>query len=187
VFGWTQLVCFTDGASGGFEMDPIAIYQQIPTPFAWFGIRPELFDAQARESRYDLDRQAHSFLCISPDAVITRRVRAVAGFSWGFTINDQTITIAAPQVLGPQAWDSHLGLLRNQCLNGPSIPGTRHPERSPVRLTQRSRPGRKRSRRCPVPTAWSGSAGPGDAKKPKTRADRVVKTVASLRGGKRSR
>ncbi len=49
VFGWTQLVCSTDSASGGFEMD--------------------------------LDWQARSFLCISPDAVITRRVRAVAGFS----------------------------------------------------------------------------------------------------------
>ena len=40
MFGWTQLVCSTDSASGGSEMDPIAIYQQVPTPFAWFGIRP---------------------------------------------------------------------------------------------------------------------------------------------------
>jgi hypothetical protein len=46
--------------------------------------------------------------------VITRQLRAVADFSWGFTINDQAIIIAAPQVLGPQAWDSHLALLRNQ-------------------------------------------------------------------------
>jgi hypothetical protein len=49
VFGWTQLVYSTDSASGGFEMDPIAIYQRVPTPFAWFGIRPELSGAPARE------------------------------------------------------------------------------------------------------------------------------------------
>ena len=37
VFGWTQMVHSTDGDSGEFETDPIAIYQQIPTPYAWFG------------------------------------------------------------------------------------------------------------------------------------------------------
>jgi hypothetical protein len=31
--------------------------------------------------------QAHSFLCIAPDAVLTRRVQAIAGFSWGFAID----------------------------------------------------------------------------------------------------
>ena len=41
---------------------PIALYQQIPTPYAWFGVRPELFDAPARGSRYDMVRQAAGFL-----------------------------------------------------------------------------------------------------------------------------
>jgi hypothetical protein len=50
VFGWTQMVCSTDSAPDRFEMDPIALYQQIPTPYAVFGIRPELFDAPSRES-----------------------------------------------------------------------------------------------------------------------------------------
>jgi hypothetical protein len=112
VFGWTQMVRSTDSAPGRFEMDPIALYQQIPTPYAWFGIRPEHFDAPSRDSRQDMTWQAHSFLCVSPDAVLTRRVRAIAGFSWGFTLNHQDITLARPAALGPQAWDSHLDLLR---------------------------------------------------------------------------
>ena len=112
VFGWTQLVCSTDSDPDRFEMDPIAIYQEIPTPYAWFGIRPELFDAPARATRYDMAWEAHSFLCVSPDAVLTRHVQAIIGFSWGFTISNDDITLAPPEVLEPGAWDSHLDLLR---------------------------------------------------------------------------
>ena len=112
VFGWTQLVCSTDSDPDRFEMDPIAIYQQIPTPYAWFGIRPELFDAPARATRYDMAWEAHSFLCVSPDAVLTRRVQAIVGFSWGFTISHDDITFSSPATLEPGAWDSHLDLLR---------------------------------------------------------------------------
>ena len=50
--------------------------------------------------------EAHSFLCVSPDAVLTRHVQAIAGFSWGFTINQQDITFARPASLAPEAWDS---------------------------------------------------------------------------------
>ncbi len=38
-----------------------------------------------------MDWEAHSFLCISPDAVLTRQVQAIAGFSWGFTITGDAI------------------------------------------------------------------------------------------------
>jgi hypothetical protein len=69
------MVRSTDSAPDKFEMDPIALYQQIPTPYAWFGVRPELFDAPSRDSRYDMTWEAHSFLCVSPDAVLTRHVQ----------------------------------------------------------------------------------------------------------------
>ena len=112
VFGWTQMVRSTDSAPDRFEMDPIALYRQVPTPYAWFGVRPELFDAPSRGSRHDMTWEAHSFLCVAPDAVLTRRVQAIAGFGWGFTINHQDITLAGPAALRPQAWDSQLDLLR---------------------------------------------------------------------------
>ena len=36
MLGWTQMVRSTDSAPDSFEMDPIALYQQIPTPYACF-------------------------------------------------------------------------------------------------------------------------------------------------------
>lgn len=47
-----------------------------------------------------MDWEAHSFLCVCPDAVLTRRVQAVAGFRWGFTVSHQDITFARPAALG---------------------------------------------------------------------------------------
>jgi hypothetical protein len=55
IFGRTQLVRSTDSATRQFEMDPIAIYRDVATPFAWYGIRPQLFDAPARDPRADMD------------------------------------------------------------------------------------------------------------------------------------
>ena len=112
IFGWTQLVRSTDTATGSFEMDPIAIYRDVATPFAWYGIRPELFDAPSRDPRAEMDWEAHSFLCISPDAVLTRQVQAIAGFSWGFTITGEDIGITQPASVDSRAWDNHLDLLR---------------------------------------------------------------------------
>ena len=40
IFGWTQMVRSSDSASPNFEMDPIAIYADVPTPFAWYGLKP---------------------------------------------------------------------------------------------------------------------------------------------------
>jgi hypothetical protein len=111
VFGWTQMVRSTDGGDD-FEMDPIAIYRDVHIPFAWYGLKPELFDAPSREDRRDLVWEAHSFLCVSPDAVLTPRVQAIAGFGWGFTITSGHITTTPPMQLGPDAWDAHLSLLR---------------------------------------------------------------------------
>jgi hypothetical protein len=112
IFGWTQMVRSTDAATSDFEMDPIAIYKEVDTPFAWYGTRPELFDAPSRDSRQDMTWQCHSYLCVSPDAVVSRRVQAITGFSWGFMIAGGDITFVRAAPLGPAAWDGHLDLLR---------------------------------------------------------------------------
>jgi hypothetical protein len=113
MFGWTQMVRSTDSAGAGFEMDPIAIYRDVPTPWAWYGFKPELFDAPSRQTRHDMNWEAHSFLGVSPDGVMTPRVNALAGFSWGFSVSAGSITCNPPQALGPEAWDAHLSLLRS--------------------------------------------------------------------------
>jgi hypothetical protein len=112
VFGWTQMVRSTDSGDGLFEMDPIAIYSEVPTPWAWYGLKPELFDAPSRGTRYDMDWEAHSFLCVSPDAVLSRHVQAVAGFSWGFTIAGERVSFTPLETLEPAVWNGHLDLLR---------------------------------------------------------------------------
>lgn len=113
MFGWTQMVRSTDSAGPDFEMDPTAIYRDVSTPFAWFGFLPELFDAPSRGERLDMDWEAHSFLCVSPNAVLTPRVQAVAGFTWGFSIRNAEISFAGPAELDSEAWNSHLVLLRS--------------------------------------------------------------------------
>ena len=112
VFGWTQMVRSTDIAASGFEMDPIAIYRHVATPFAWYGLKPELFDAPSRDTRQDMTWEARSFLCLSPDGVLTPRVQAVVGFSWGFAIAGERITRTSPRPLDSGAWDGQLSLLR---------------------------------------------------------------------------
>ena len=111
VFGWTQMVRSTD-QTDLFEMDPIAIYADVATPYAWFGVNPEAFDAPSRQSLYDMNWEAHCFLCTSPDAVLTPRVQAICGFSWGFAVESSEIHFAEPEALSAPVWDSHLGLLR---------------------------------------------------------------------------
>jgi hypothetical protein len=112
VFGWTQMVRSTD-ASDRFEMDPIAIYESVATPFAWYGVKPEAFDAPSRDTHYEMEWEAHCFLCVAPDAVLTPRVAAVAGFSWGFIVTQSDIHFAAPRILDARDWNSHLPLLRD--------------------------------------------------------------------------
>jgi hypothetical protein len=112
VFGWTQMVRSTD-QGGEFEMDPIALYARVHTPFAWFGVKPEAFDAPSRQSLYDMVWKAHCFLCISPDAVLTPHVQAVCGFSWGFKVESGQVEFAQPGALTSDDWDSHLDLLRS--------------------------------------------------------------------------
>jgi hypothetical protein len=106
------MVSSTDSVAGRFEMDPVPIYADVATPFAWYGLKPVLFDAPSRETKSDMMWRAHSYLCVSPDAVITRCARAVAGFSWGFDIKSRSITIAPVISLDETSRDAHLALLR---------------------------------------------------------------------------
>lgn len=116
LFGWTQLVKSTDNRSRGekFEMDPFSLYADIPTPFAWFGFTPTLFDAPARREKSPLQWLAHSFLCFTSEPGV-KEVRAVLGFDWGFEIKaDEDILIYPVHRLGQEQWNHHLDVLRTQ-------------------------------------------------------------------------
>jgi hypothetical protein len=111
--GWIQVVRATDGDEGPqqFGIDPLTLFCDVNTPYAFFGVKPLLFDAPFRASRADLDWEARSFLCATPDGVMSRQVAPVAAFTWGFRVVDAQITISDPEVLPLAAWDSHAPML----------------------------------------------------------------------------
>lgn len=108
--GWIQVVRSSD-SSGGFEMDPLALFRDVGTPFAFFGIAPLLFDAPFRHARYDLVWQARAFLAALPDGVMSKVVRPLAAFEWGFTVRGRDLDIDDPGALALAAWDEHLPLM----------------------------------------------------------------------------
>lgn len=111
LFGWVQLVRSSDNSSGGqdFDMDPFVLFEDAPSPYAFFGVNPTLFDAPSRDEREPLNWLAHSFLAWTPLDHAERRVLPLAGFSWGFDI-DATGRIAPRRVraLAPADWEAHL-------------------------------------------------------------------------------
>ena len=114
--GWIQLVRSSD-ASDEFEMDPLSLFRGVETPFAFFGVKPTLFDAPFRASHNDLVWRARSFLCVVPDGVMSKVVRPVAGFTWGFSVARGAIAIDPPADLDVAVWDEHLPLLRESFPN----------------------------------------------------------------------
>ena len=114
VLGWVQLVRSDDNTSQGraFEIDPLEFLGDVPHPFCWIGLSPQLFDAPSRSPRRDLDWAAHSFLCVpdgSTDAGL--EVHALLGFAWGFHVRNEEIDLAPPTLLGPADWDHHVDVL----------------------------------------------------------------------------
>jgi len=115
-FGWIQVVRSTDNRSGGsaFETDPLEVLGPVGHPFAFYGLRPSLYDAPSRASRQDLDWQAHSFLTrIAAEGGPV--VECLAGFSWGFSVRGGIATTAVPESVGAPAWDGHRALLSATC------------------------------------------------------------------------
>lgn len=114
VLGWVQLVRSDDNHSEGrdFEIDPLDFLGDVPHPFCWIGLAPQLFDAPSRSPRRDLDWEAHSFLCV-PDGGADPgfEVHALVGFSWGFRVRDEQIELAGPAPLTPGDWDAHVDAL----------------------------------------------------------------------------
>lgn len=120
LFGWVQLVRSTDNSSAGaaFDMDPFCLFEDAPSPYAFFGINPTLFDAPSRAKRDPLAWTAHSYLARTPMDDTERRVLPLVSFSWGFNIDsDSRITLQQVQSLTTVDWDAHLPYL------GASHPG----------------------------------------------------------------
>ena len=61
--GWVQFVRSTDSDRPDvFELGSLALYRDVNTPYAFFGITPTPFDAPYRDLESDLFWQARSYL-----------------------------------------------------------------------------------------------------------------------------
>jgi hypothetical protein len=112
--GWIQLVRSTDGqVPQEYELDLLALFRHADTPYAFFGIEPELFDAPFRARRVRMLWRARSFLCASPDAVMSRIALPLCAFAWGFSIEEDgsVPNITGPEPLPVSTWAEHARLL----------------------------------------------------------------------------
>lgn len=112
LLGWVQLVREPDAAAR-FGVDPFDLFEDSTAPFAWYGVRPVLFDAPSRWREGAVRWEAHSFLTIGPWDLDRRLVVPLAGFAWGYEQQSRTdgLRIAPPRLLGPADWNGHRSYL----------------------------------------------------------------------------
>jgi len=97
VMGWIQILRFT-GASNGVLVDQPPQLERTDMPYVYFGPNPSFFDNPFTDQR-GVHWVAEAFLVISPDAVMTRVVQPVCGFSWGYsTEGERTAALPLAQI-----------------------------------------------------------------------------------------
>lgn len=112
--GWVQFVRATDSVRPDvFELDPLALHAEVNTPYAFFGIKPTLFDAPYRKIGQNLVWRARLYLATSPDAVVARAAVPLLAFSWGFRIAAGYVTLEPPALLDIARWSEHLPVLED--------------------------------------------------------------------------
>lgn len=111
VLGWVQLV-HSSLHGEEFLLDHFEPLGFVPHPFAFYGWAPTFFDAPHSDEG-DWDFLAHSFLCGLGGELLEfrREVRALLGFSWGFSKQDQRIESFGPASLAAPDWDQHRAYL----------------------------------------------------------------------------
>jgi hypothetical protein len=116
VLAWIQLVWIRDLDGGKPNYQPVDLAPQLlglDLPYFSFGVRPVLFDAPSYGIAANVDWVAHSMLVFTPDCLMTRVVRPVCGFSWGYHLRGTAPTLVPPQITAAPDWEPDLALLRN--------------------------------------------------------------------------
>jgi hypothetical protein len=104
------------------------------TPYLAFGVRPTAFDAPSIEAR-DVEWEASTFLVYTPDAVLSRTLRPICGFTWGYRVRGGVVHVSPLSVGAPGDWQRNLPDLRRRFPRGPSStlrPGVPEPPANPA-------------------------------------------------------
>lgn len=116
-YGWIQVTRDTPEVGrldhAQWIMDPVPVHKDSNTPFVFFGPEPQLFDMPSRtaEPVEDIDWEARSYLCYVEDGLLTKRVRPVLAFGWGFWIDGGKVKVKRMREVDVQeAWEDCRGL-----------------------------------------------------------------------------
>jgi hypothetical protein len=115
--GWIQVVRYEVRDPGEeeqatvFDVPPQLAESDIP--YAAFGIRPTFFDAPAMGAK-DATWEAHTFLVYTPDAVLSRVIRPICGFAWGYQLHDGVVALGPLSVAVASDWEKDASDLRKR-------------------------------------------------------------------------
>jgi hypothetical protein len=107
VMSWLQLVWISGRDDGEadeliFDRAPQLLEPDVPY-FSW-GPTPSLFDAPSIKGPSHVDWTAHTMLAYSPDGVMTKVVRPVCGFEWGYRLRQGRPQVSQLRVTAPVEW-----------------------------------------------------------------------------------
>jgi hypothetical protein len=116
--GWLQVVRYEVRDPG--EEERATVFDAPPPqladmemPYAAFGIRPTFFDVPAmgaKEALWDAD----TFLVYTPDAVLSRVLRPICGFPWGYRLHEGVVLLNPLSFADASHWKRNLSDLRER-------------------------------------------------------------------------
>ena len=113
--GWVQVVRYDIRDPGEEEhatvFDVPPQFADADIPYAAFGVRPTFFDAPAMSAQ-DATWRALTFLVHTPDAVLSRVIRPICGFSWGYRVDGGRVVLDPLAVADAGDWSEVLADLR---------------------------------------------------------------------------
>lgn len=108
--GWVQVVRYLvhDTGEETTVFDAPPQLSDTDCPYFAFGIRPTMFDAPGISDVQDVTWDADAFLVHTPDAVLSRDMRAICGFKWGYRLKRAKPT-AVPLVAATESdWERNV-------------------------------------------------------------------------------
>lgn len=115
--GWLQVLRYRLPDAIGEEHETVFDVPpqlgDVETPYAAFGVLPTFFDAPSTDAK-DGTWEADTFLVCTPDAVLSRTLRYVCGFTWGYRLQAGMVSITPLTVADRSAWTRNLGDLRER-------------------------------------------------------------------------
>lgn len=113
-YAWIQVIKQDENLQfQPWEMDLAPWVKDESVPFCASGWDPSLFDAPARTHRVPINWTARSFLVYSDDCLMTKNLRPLVAFEWGFSIAEREgqVVIKKLTKLDLDVWAQHTDLL----------------------------------------------------------------------------